>query len=217
MLKWEQFLALDSFAHLQTRSTMYVSQLGQSMVLPLHTSLLTSRSVKTRTGTGRGFFLSSLKQPTFLQLKAQPVSSDHKIVHVNRVKRQTREKFPCTIHWPGYKTHKRKWILSEELMIKGIKNICEIKQTKAVAVRDFFSFKFQYFISTASSFSGLSPGRAFQVRAHYGTAPGDPCRPQNRGSHDYLRAHKGSRCMSRPLIQDSSVSVLFPRYKGNLT
>ena len=25
-----------------------------------------------------------------------------------------------------------------------------------------------------------------------GTAPVDPCRPQNRGSHDYLRAHKGS-------------------------
>ena len=52
---------------------------------------------------------------------------------------------------------------------------------------------------------------------HYGTAPVDPRRPQNRGSHDYLRAHKGSRRMSRPLIQDSSVSVLFPRYKGNLT
>ena len=43
----------------------------------------------------------------------------------------------------------------------------------------------------------------------------DPCRPQNRGSHDYLRAHKGSRRMSRPLIQDSSASVLFLRYKGN--
>ena len=52
---------------------------------------------------------------------------------------------------------------------------------------------------------------------HCGTAPVDPCRPQNRGSHDFLRAHKGSRRMSRPLIQDSSVSVLFPRYKGNLT
>ena len=52
---------------------------------------------------------------------------------------------------------------------------------------------------------------------HYGTAPVDTCRPQNRGSHDYLRAHKGSRRMSRPLIQDSSVRVLFPRYKGNLT
>ena len=52
---------------------------------------------------------------------------------------------------------------------------------------------------------------------HYGTAPVDPCRPQNRGSHDYLRAYKGSRRMSRPLIQDSSVRVLFPRYKGNLT
>ena len=52
---------------------------------------------------------------------------------------------------------------------------------------------------------------------HYGTAPVDPRRPQNRGSHDYLRAHKGSRRMSRPLIQDSSVRVLFPRYKGNLT
>ena len=52
---------------------------------------------------------------------------------------------------------------------------------------------------------------------HYGTAPVDPCRPQNRRSHDYLRAHKGSRRMSRPLIQDSSVRVLFPRYKGNLT
>ena len=48
-------------------------------------------------------------------------------------------------------------------------------------------------------------------------APIDPCRPQNRGSNDYLRAHKGSRCVTRPLIQDSSVSVLFPRYKGNLT
>ena len=47
---------------------------------------------------------------------------------------------------------------------------------------------------------------------HYGMAPVDPCRP-----HDYLGAHKGSRRMSRPLIQDSSVSVLFPRYKGNLT
>ena len=45
---------------------------------------------------------------------------------------------------------------------------------------------------------------------HYGTVPVDPCRPQNRGSHDYLQAHKGSRGMSRPLIQDSSVSVLFP-------
>jgi len=53
--------------------------------------------------------------------------------------------------------------------------------------------------------------------AHYGAAPVDPRRPQNRGSHDYLRAHKGSRRMSRPLIQDSSVSVLFPPYKGNLT
>ena len=52
---------------------------------------------------------------------------------------------------------------------------------------------------------------------HYGTAPVDPCRPQNRGSHYYLRAHKGSRRMLRPLIQDSSVRVLFPRYKGNLT
>ena len=52
---------------------------------------------------------------------------------------------------------------------------------------------------------------------YYGTAPVDPCRPQNRGSHDYLPAHKGSRRMSRPLIQDSSVRVLFPRYKGNLT
>ena len=47
---------------------------------------------------------------------------------------------------------------------------------------------------------------------HYGTAPVDTCRAQNRGSHD-----KGSRRMSRPLIQDSSVRVLFPRYKGNLT
>ena len=35
---------------------------------------------------------------------------------------------------------------------------------------------------------------------HYGTAPVDTCRAQNRGSHDYLRAHKGSRRMSRPLI-----------------
>ena len=52
---------------------------------------------------------------------------------------------------------------------------------------------------------------------HYGTAPVDTRRPQNRGSHDYLRAHKGSRRMSRPLIQDSSVRVLFPQYKGNLT
>ena len=52
---------------------------------------------------------------------------------------------------------------------------------------------------------------------HYGTAPVDPCRPQNHGSHDFLHAHKGSRRMSRPLIQDSSVRVLFPRYKGNLT
>ena len=42
------------------------------------------------------------------------------------------------------------------------------------------------------------------IITHYGTAPVDPCRPQNRGSHDYLRAHKGSRRMSRPLIQDSS-------------
>ena len=39
-----------------------------------------------------------------------------------------------------------------------------------------------------------------------------------RGSHDYLRAHKGSRRMSRPFIQkDPSVRVLFPRYKINLT
>ena len=51
---------------------------------------------------------------------------------------------------------------------------------------------------------------------HYGTAPVDPCRPRNRGSHDYLRAHKGRRRMSHPLIQDSSVRVLFPQ-KGNLT
>ena len=41
--------------------------------------------------------------------------------------------------------------------------------------------------------------------------------PTNRGSHDYLHTHKGSRRMLRPLIQESSVSVLFPRYKGNLT
>ena len=47
-------------------------------------------------------------------------------------------------------------------------------------------------------------------KEHYGTAPVDPCRPQNRGSHHYLRAHKGSRRLSRPLIQDSSVRVLFP-------
>ena len=40
---------------------------------------------------------------------------------------------------------------------------------------------------------------------------------RNGASHDYLRAHKGSRCISRPLIQDSSVRVLFSRYKGNLT
>ena len=33
-----------------------------------------------------------------------------------------------------------------------------------------------------------------------------------RGSHDYLRAHKGSRRMSRPLIQGSSVRALFSRY-----
>ena len=56
-----------------------------------------------------------------------------------------------------------------------------------------------------------------QATYHYGTAPVDTCRPQNCGSHDYLRAHKESRRMSRPLIQDSSVRVLFPRYKGNLT
>ena len=55
------------------------------------------------------------------------------------------------------------------------------------------------------------------TKLHYGTAPVDLCRLQNRESHDYLRAHKGSRRMSRPLIQDSSVSVLFLRYKGNLT
>ena len=48
------------------------------------------------------------------------------------------------------------------------------------------------------------------IQNHYGTAPVDPCRPQNRGSHHYLRAHKGSRRLSRPLIQDSSVRVLFP-------
>ena len=52
--------------------------------------------------------------------------------------------------------------------------------------------------------------KALWETSHYGMAPVDPCRPQNRGSHDYLRAHKGSRRMSRPLIQDSSVSVLFP-------
>ena len=52
---------------------------------------------------------------------------------------------------------------------------------------------------------------------HYGMAPVDPCHPQNSGSHDYLRTHKGSRRVSRPLIQDPSVRVLFPRYKGNLT
>ena len=57
----------------------------------------------------------------------------------------------------------------------------------------------------------------FLLTNHYGTAPVDPRCPQNRGSHDYLHAHKGSRRMSRPLIQDSSVSVLFPQYKGNLT
>ena len=47
----------------------------------------------------------------------------------------------------------------------------------------------------------------FVAYIHYGTAPVDPCRPQNRGSHDYLRAHKGSQRMSHPLIQDSSVRV----------
>ena len=55
------------------------------------------------------------------------------------------------------------------------------------------------------------------LNEHYGTAPVDPCPLQNRGSHHYLRAHKGSRRLSRPLIQDSSVRVLFPWYKGNLT
>ena len=63
----------------------------------------------------------------------------------------------------------------------------------------------------------FAPSKFLHLNMHYGTAPVDPRRPQNRGSHDYLRAHKGSRRMSRPLIQDSSVSVLFPRYKGNLT
>ena len=52
---------------------------------------------------------------------------------------------------------------------------------------------------------------------HYGTVPVDPRHLENHGFHDYLRTHKGSRRMSLPLIQDSSVSVLFPRYKGNLT
>ena len=52
---------------------------------------------------------------------------------------------------------------------------------------------------------------------HSGTGPVGQCRPQNLGSHDYLRAHKGSRRMSRPLIEDSSVNALFPRHKGNLT
>ena len=50
-------------------------------------------------------------------------------------------------------------------------------------------------------------------QGHYGTAPVDLCRPQNHRSHDYLRAYKGSRRMSHPLIQDSSVGI----YKGNLT
>ena len=55
------------------------------------------------------------------------------------------------------------------------------------------------------------------LSSHYRTAPVDPRRLHYRGSHDYLCAHKGSRRMSRPLIQDLSVSVLFPQYKGNLT
>ena len=42
-------------------------------------------------------------------------------------------------------------------------------------------------------------------KEHYGMAPIDPRRPQNRGSHDCLRAHKESRRMSPPLIEDSSV------------
>ena len=62
----------------------------------------------------------------------------------------------------------------------------------------------------------LSDVLGASIELHYRTAPVDPCPPQNRGSHDYLRAHKGSRRMSPPLIQDSSVRVLFPRYKGNL-
>ena len=63
----------------------------------------------------------------------------------------------------------------------------------------------------------ISRGSWAQVElTHYRMAPVDPCCPQNRRSHDYLHAHKGSRRMSHPLIQDSSVSVLFPRYKGNL-
>ena len=59
--------------------------------------------------------------------------------------------------------------------------------------------------------------KPFVTGRHYGTAPVDPCHPQSRGSHHYLRAHKGSRRLSCPLIQDSSVRVLFPWYKGNLT
>ena len=56
----------------------------------------------------------------------------------------------------------------------------------------------------------IKTDRFKNVFVHYGTAPVDPCRPQNRGSHHYLRAHKGSRRSSCPLIQDSSVRVLFP-------
>ena len=51
----------------------------------------------------------------------------------------------------------------------------------------------------------LNPGFFFFLQKHYETAPADPRRPQNRGSHDYLRAHKGSRRMSRPLIQETQV------------
>lgn len=59
------FLSLAALAHLQTKSTIYVFQLFQSM-------LRESRSVNSNSGNGRGFFLSSLKHPSLVKLTVQP-------------------------------------------------------------------------------------------------------------------------------------------------
>lgn len=66
------FLSLAALAHLQTKSTIYVFQLFQSIVRPLETLLRESRSVNSNSGNGRGFFLSSLKHPSLVKLTAQP-------------------------------------------------------------------------------------------------------------------------------------------------
>ena len=47
--------------------------------------------------------------------------------------------------------------------------------------------------------------RMRSIGQHYGTAPVDTCRPQNRGSHDYLRAHKGISLETKISILNSQM------------